>query len=79
MVRYVPDKKSSTVASALLSIFCDYGFPRVLQSDNGGEFKGAVQKMCEKANIKIAHSLPYKPTTQGKVKCFNYLAISCSC
>jgi hypothetical protein len=36
------DKAASTVASHLFRIFCDFGFPKILQSDNGTEFCNSV-------------------------------------
>lgn len=40
----------------------------VLQPDNGGEFKKAVQKLCEKLSVKIVRGAPYHPQSQGKVE-----------
>ncbi|KXJ08126.1 Retrovirus-related Pol polyprotein from transposon 412 [Exaiptasia diaphana] len=37
-------------------------------SDNGGEFKKAVQKLCENLNIRIIRGSPYHPQSQGKVE-----------
>jgi hypothetical protein len=34
------DKKKKTIARALLEIFSRLGAPKILQSDNGGEFSG---------------------------------------
>ena len=40
----------------------------MLQADNGGEFKKAVQKLCEKLAVKIVRGSPYHPQSQGKVE-----------
>jgi hypothetical protein len=46
--------------------------PRVLQSDWGSEFKRAFAEHMEgKWGIKVVHSSPYKPSTNGKVERFN--------
>src|SRR5690348_4695814 len=37
-LRAMPDKSAASVAANLFSIFVDFGFPRVIQSDNGSEF-----------------------------------------
>lgn len=42
------DKNSDTIAKSLISIFGDYGFPRVLQSDNGLELKNALMSSLSK-------------------------------
>jgi hypothetical protein len=36
------DKKKKTIARALLEIFSRIGAPKLLQSDNGGEFSGVA-------------------------------------
>jgi len=41
-LRELSSKSSYSVAQALLRLFCDIGFPKVLQSDNGGEFVNEV-------------------------------------
>jgi hypothetical protein len=38
LVRGLADSKELTVARALLNVFCDFGFPKIVQSDNGTEF-----------------------------------------
>ena len=37
-LRAFVDKSAESVAKALFAIFCEYGHPRILQSDNGTEF-----------------------------------------
>ena len=63
ILRALTDKSSETVAKALLSIFCNYGFPRKLTSDNGSEFVNAVMTQFVKmSGIDRRLSLPYTPT-----------------
>ena len=66
-LRPLKTKSSSEVASVLLHIFSDTGPPKRLQSDQGSEFKGAVQQLMEIMQVQIIHSRPYYPQSQGKV------------
>ena len=66
-LRPMKSKSSSEVASILLHIFSDTGPPKRLQSDQGSEFKGAVQQLMEIMKVQIIHSRPYYPQSQGKV------------
>ena len=60
-------KTSSTVARNLLLIYRERGPPRILQCDNGGEFKGNTRKACKGIDNKIINSRAYHPQSQGKV------------
>ena len=60
-------KKSEEVADILESSYNTFGPPRILQSDQGPEFKGAVQHLMSRLGVKIILSTPYKPQSQGKV------------
>ena len=66
MTRPLTDKSSATVARALEEVIHEHDAPRVIQCDNGSEFKGGVEKLCRKFGIKIIHSSPYHPQSQGK-------------
>jgi hypothetical protein len=48
-VRCVHDETAVTIAPVLLSMFCDFGFPRALQSDNGPSLVSDI--MISMANI----------------------------
>ena len=52
----------------LRDIFSEYGTPKFLQSDQGRESKGAVERLCRSLNIKIIHSSAYHPQSQGKIE-----------
>lgn len=67
-LRPLQSKCSAEIASHLLKIFSDAGPPRRLQSDQGSEFKGAVQQLMKAMQVDIIHSRPYYPQSQGKVK-----------
>jgi transposase InsO family protein len=63
VLRALPDKHSTTIAAELLSIFSLFGFPKILNSDNGAEFTAdIVAKMIEMSGIDRRLSLPYSPT-----------------
>ena len=47
-LRELSSKSSYSVAQALLRLFCDIGFPKVMQSDNGGEFVNEVMAALKK-------------------------------
>ena len=64
--------KSKNADEVLIHIenFCElFGYPKILQTDNGGEFKNKkLENFCEKNNIKLIHSSPYHPQTNGCVE-----------
>ena len=63
------DKKASTIARALWEIFTVAGVPRILQSDNGREFKNEIMSAFNKL-LEIPHRFiaPYNPRADGKVE-----------
>ena len=70
-LRPLKSKSSGEVAGILLRIFSDTGPPKRLQSDQGSEFKGAVQQLMEVKQVQITHSRPYYPQSLGKVAVTN--------
>ena len=60
-------KSSKEVASVLMRIYDEFGPPRILQSDRGTEFKGAVQELMSRLGVRVILSASYKPQSQGKV------------
>ena len=65
-LRCMPDKSARSVAMAFLSIFIDFGFPKILQSDNGTEVVNTVIKTLTN-DFHIDHRLvtPYHPRANG--------------
>ena len=61
-------KSSRNIADELRNIYQEHGPPRIIQCDQGGEFKGAVKELCRQLKIKIICSHPYHPQSQGKVE-----------
>jgi hypothetical protein len=70
-LRPMPDKSDRSVALSLLSIFIDFGFPKILQSDNASEFVNTVMKQLT-AEFLIDHRLitPYHPRANGLAERF---------
>jgi len=62
-------KCTEEVIEALQQQFYLFGFPRVLHSDNGREFKNTkMADFCQMNSIKQVHGSPRTPTTQGLVE-----------
>ena len=63
------DKRPASVAKALYSIFCLVGHPKILQSDNGGEFVNSVIAcLTELYGWDHRKILPYHPEANGIVE-----------
>jgi hypothetical protein len=62
MLRPLRDKTALHVAQALMQIFLQHGFYRVVKSDNGGEFICALQAELDKLmqSVRLT-TLPYTP------------------
>jgi hypothetical protein len=66
IARAIPDKTAVTVAKEVIKVFCDFGFPKVLQSDNGTEFVNQVlQHVVNHCGIDHRLTLPYNPRANG--------------
>ena len=66
LLRAVPDKSAASIAMALFSMFCDFGFPRILISDNGAEFVNQlVAHMVENCGIDHRLTTAYHPRANG--------------
>ena len=67
-LRPLTGKSSKLVARELKKLYTEVGPPRVIQSDNGGEFKQAVNLLCKSLGVKIIRGSPYHPQSQGTVE-----------
>ena len=69
LLRCLTDKTAHSVASELWKIFADFGPPRQIQSDNGGEF-GAdlVQQVISQYHAQQRPTPSYNPRSAGKVE-----------
>ena len=65
-LRPIKDKTMEAVASTLFTLFCDVGFPKIIQSDNGKEFVNELLKNLTSAG-RIDHRLitAYHPQGNG--------------
>jgi hypothetical protein len=58
-------KTSEEVSYHLMKLFMEYGPPKILHSDNGGEFVNCIISHISKImNIKPAHGKAYNPREQ---------------
>jgi hypothetical protein len=70
-LRCLRDKCAESVAQALFALFCDAGWPKVMQSDNGLEFVNQlVEKLCNNAGIDKRLTSPYHPRANGLAERF---------
>ncbi|KAG1488511.1 hypothetical protein G6F45_013954 [Rhizopus arrhizus] len=42
ILKAIPDKQALTIAKQLVDIFCTFGWPKVIASDNGKEFTATI-------------------------------------
>jgi transposase InsO family protein len=68
-LRALHDKSAASVAYALWNIFANFGFPKVLQSDNGTEFVNTVvEELATASHIDHRLITPYHPRANGAVE-----------
>jgi transposase InsO family protein len=69
MLQPIKDKEAPTVARAIWNVCCVIGVPRILQSDNGGEFSNkVVNALCRLTGIERRFIAAYNPRSDGKVE-----------
>ena len=71
LLRALPDKRAETILDNLIEIFCTFGAPTILHTDNGGEFRNKlitdyVTKFWP--SLKMIRGKPYNPRSQGAVE-----------
>ena len=66
----VSDKRATTAARALYDhVFLEYGFPAVLQSDQGGEWVNSVlQELTNLLSIEHVFTTSYRPRLNGSTE-----------
>ena len=65
-------KETNRICQLLHELFSIEGIPKMLQSDNGGEFVSQlIRNLMPKLGIKLINGSPYSPTTQGQIERFN--------
>jgi transposase InsO family protein len=69
LLRPVPDITAEVIASVLWKLFNDFGFPKILQTDNGPEFTShVVHEITRLSGVDHRYITPYQPRTDGKVE-----------
>src|SRR2546421_1789984 len=53
------------------TIFCRYGIPHHIVTDNGVQFQGEVIELLEKYGVEHHKSSPYRPQANGAVEAAN--------
>jgi transposase InsO family protein len=69
----IPNKEAETVADILVSeIYCVFGAPQSLVTDNGAEFKNRLNNRLSKLyRVNKIHTTPYVPRSNGLVEQHN--------
>jgi transposase InsO family protein len=77
-LRACPDEREETVQEVLTGVFRQYGLPLRITADNGspwgntnGESLTALGAWLVRLGIRLGHSRPYHPQTQGKDERFH--------
>jgi hypothetical protein len=66
------NKSAKAVSYAMQQIILRFGSPQIISCDNGSEFISTeFIELCQRFNIKLQHSLPFKPSSQGAIEIFN--------
>jgi len=66
VLRAIRNKSMVTVGNTLVEIFCQFGFPKIIQSDNGTEFVNQVIKhLTNTAMMDHRLTTPYHPRANG--------------
>ncbi|SAM04409.1 hypothetical protein [Absidia glauca] len=66
ILRVLQDKKSDTIIHTLIQVFGDFGYPNIVQSDNGKEFKNNFfTKLQDTMGIDHRFSTSYHPRGNG--------------
>ena len=69
VLKAIENKEAATVARAVWETCCVIGIPKIIQSDNGSEFKNKiVNAMCRLTGINRRFIAPYNPRADGKVE-----------
>ena len=69
----IKTKEATAVAVELAKIFAFTGGCKILQSDQGPEFRGDVTTLCHQFGVKHVRSSPYTPSTNGLVEKWNHV------
>ena len=66
ILRPLVDKSAESISKMLFQIFTDFGFPKILQSDNGKEFVNKIiEKLLQVSGVTKRLTSPYHPRANG--------------
>jgi transposase InsO family protein len=68
------DKTAAAVRDNFAHWIGHFGLPKIVQSDNGGEFKGVLEDLLSEQGIQIIHGRAKHPQSQGLVEQGNLVA-----
>ena len=69
ILRACTSSTAEEIAKELWDIFCLFGFPKILQSDNGHEFVNDIMRVLIKlSGVEHRFISPYNPRADGKVE-----------
>lgn len=69
LLRALLNTKAETIAAVLWQIFNDFGFPKVIQSDNGPEYVNRIiSKLLTLSGVDHRRITPYHARADGKVE-----------
>lgn len=69
----MPNKSSEEVVKVVLMWIMHLGPPKILQSDNGTEFKGALTLLLRQHGIQVINGRPRHPQSQGMIEKANHV------
>jgi transposase InsO family protein len=77
VIRPIKNKQSDTIAKTLISIFGDYGFARVIQSDSGSEFRNSLMySLSKNLGIDRRYTTSYHPQGNGSAEASVKIALN---
>ncbi len=68
------DKTAAVVREHFAHLMGHFGVPKIVQSDNGGEFKSVLKELLHEQGIQIIHGRAKHPQSQGLLKRGNFVA-----
>jgi hypothetical protein len=78
ILRSLKDKSALSVARSFWEIICDFGIPKVIQSDNGSEFVNEIVKgLCSLMGVDHRLVSPYNPRANGAAEAHVKVTLNC--
>jgi len=68
----ITNQTAVTITKELIAVFCQYGIPDILHSDQGRNFESTILKQTLDAfGVAKSQTTAYHPAGDGLVECFN--------